>query len=379
MPSEPLLAGIFSRGEAAAATSSGALLSALLEVETALARAWALAGVIPAEAAGAIAAACLPAAFDDRALGREAADHAQPVVGLVRALREAVGPPHAEYVHHGATSQDVLDTALMLIARRALGALIEDLEQAAARAAEMARTYADVPMLGRTLLQAALPTTFGLKAAGWMSGIDGAVARLVEVRDSGLAVQLGGPVGALDEPAVVSSLADQLGLSAPSLAWAADRRRPAELAAALGVAAGSVAKIARDVTLLAQSEVGEVTEGSAERGGSSSMAHKHNPVAAISALACAQRTPGLVATMLAAMAGEHERAAGAWQAEWETLPELIALTGSAAAWTRDSLTGLKIHPERMATNLEASGVPVGDSGDRRGLIARALAARGEAP
>lgn len=379
MPSDPLLAGIFARGPAAAAVSSGVLLGALLDVEAALAGAWGRAGVIPQEAADAIVTACRPDGFDVAALGREAAFHAQPVVGLVRALREAVGPLHAEYVHRGATSQDILDTALMLIARRAMSALIDDLTAVAARAAELAQQHAGLPVLGRTLLQAAFPTTFGLKAAGWMAGVDGAIARLADLRDRGLAVQLGGPVGSLDAPDVVVSLASDLGLAAPSLPWHADRRRPAELAAALGVAAGTVAKIARDVTLLAQSEVGEVSEASSGRGGSSSMPHKHNPVAAISALACAQRTPGIVATMLAAMVGEHERAAGAWQAEWETLTELIVLTGSAAAWVRDSLTGLQIHPERMAINLANSGVPAADSAAARALVARALVAHEQAP
>ncbi len=376
MPSEPLLAGIFSRGEAAAATSSGALLSALLEVETALARAWALAGVIPAEAAGAIAAACLPAAFDDRALGREAAEHAQPVVGLVRALREAVGPPHAEYVHHGATSQDVLDTALMLIARRALAPLLDDARGAAYATAELADRHRATPMIGRTLLQQALPMPFGLRAAGWLVGIDATRTRLAAVRESGLAVQMGGPVGARG-PAIAARVAAELELAEPVVPWQAIRVRPAELAGALGTHAGVLGKLARDVTLLAQQEVGEVSEGAGPgRGGSSAMAHKHNPVAAVSVLACVKRVPGLVATVLSTMEQAHERAAGAWQAEWGVHSELLALVGSATAWARDLLEGLRVDPERMLENLNRSAAsaqpqPTLAAGE---LIDRALAA-----
>jgi 3-carboxy-cis,cis-muconate cycloisomerase len=369
---------MFARGEAAAVVSAdGALLGALLEVEAALARAWARDGAIPQEAADAIVAACRPGAFDADALGVEAARHAQPVVGLVAALCAAVGAPWAVHVHHGATSQDVMDTALMLLARRALGPLLADLRAAADSAARLAATHAGDPALGRTLLQPALATTFGLKAAAWMAGLDAAAAGLVRVRDEVLAVQLGGPVGASDAPAVVEALARELQLAAPVLAWHGDRRRPAELAGALGVAAGALGKVARDVSLLAQGEVAEVREGGAG-GGSSSMAHKRNPVAAVSTLACAARVPGLVGSLLGFMVGEHERAAGAWQAEWEPLLELLALTGSAAAWGAELLDGLVVDVARLAGNLTAAGVPgAGKAAEdgARALVARALAAR----
>jgi 3-carboxy-cis,cis-muconate cycloisomerase len=224
----------------------------------------------------------------------------------------------------------------------------------------IARAHARTPILGRTLLQGAVPTTFGLKAAGWAVALADGVAELEHVRDQVLAVSLGGPAGTLSgfgdcATVVEQAFAAELGLAAPLLPWHADRRRPARVAAALGLLAGQVGKLARDVTLLAQTEVGEAREGEPDpehpRGGSSSMGHKRNPVAAVSALACAQRVPALVVTMLSSMVGEHERAAGAWQAEWETWGDLLRLTGSATAWARELLEGLEVDPAAMAANL----------------------------
>jgi 3-carboxy-cis,cis-muconate cycloisomerase len=222
----------------------------------------------------------------------------------------------------------------------------------------LAEAHRDTPMIGRTLLQQAVPITFGLRAAGWLTGIDAARRRLRQVRDSELAVQMGGPVGAR-APAVAARVATELGLTEPVMPWQAIRLRPVTLAVALGAFDGVLAKIARDVTLLAQQEVAEVSEGGDSdpahpRGGSSAMAHKRNPVAAVSVLACTKRTPGLVAGALAAMEQEHERAAGAWQSEWGTYTELLALTGSAAAWARELLENLTVDPARMQANLAAS-------------------------
>jgi 3-carboxy-cis,cis-muconate cycloisomerase len=209
-------------------------------------------------------------------------------------------------------------------------------------------------MIGRTLLQQAVPITFGLRAAGWLTGIDESRRAIETVRDTALAVQMGGPVGARD-PAVAARVAAELGLAEPVMPWPAIRVRPVALAASLGAFSGVLAKIARDVTLLAAQEVGEVREGGGpHRGGSSAMAHKRNPVGAVSVLACAKRTPGLVATALAAMEQEHERAAGAWQAEWGTYSELLRLTGSAAAWSRELLENLEVDSERMGANLAAA-------------------------
>jgi 3-carboxy-cis,cis-muconate cycloisomerase len=377
-----LFAGIYARGEAAACVGEQAWLRAMLDVEAALARACAAEGLIPAAAAERIAAACEPAGFDLARLAAQAGEHASPVVPLVAALRARVPEGDAPYVHLGATSQDILDTAMMLIARRALEPLLADARAAAAAAARLARRHRHTAMIGRTLMQQALPTSFGLRAAVWLDGLAQASARLGHAREHELAVQMGGPVGTR-APAVGARVAAELGLREPQLPWHTQRLRVASLAAALGMLCGALAKIARDVTLLSQDEVAEVREaGGAGRGGSTAMAHKRNPVAAISTLACARRTPGLVATLLASIEQEHERAAGAWQAEWGTLGELLALSGSAAAWTRDLLEGLEVDAERMAANLAAAarrGLPGADAPERQlggagELIDRALAA-----
>lgn len=342
----------------------------MLDVEAAIAGAWARAGAIPVEAAAAIAAAARAELFDEGALAAEGARNVQPVVGLVAALRETVGDA-AAHVHHGATSQDIVDSAMMLLARRATEPLLCDLAAAASACAALAEQHAATPVIGRTLMQQALPTTFGLKAAGWMVALDEAGAGLARVREQGLAVQFGGPVGSLDAPQVVADVAGTLGLCVPVLPWHTDRRRPAELAAALGVVAGAAAKVALDVVLLAQSEAGELREGGGG-GASSSIAHKQNPVAAISVLACAERVPALVTTMLSAMAQEHERAAGAWQAEWETLPELLRLTGSAVAWLADMAERIEVDEARMAANLAAAPVAEADLAAPAALARRAV-------
>jgi 3-carboxy-cis,cis-muconate cycloisomerase len=371
-----LFAGIYAHGASATELTDMAWLRAMLDVEAALAQAGAAEGQIPAPAAREIVDACRREDFDLAAIGRDAAPHATPVVPLVAALRAAVAEPVRAFVHLGATSQDVLDTALMLIAHRALGPLLDDARAAADAAAGLADRHRATPMIGRTLLQQALPLSFGLRAAGWTVGIDAARARLQSIRDAELAVQMGGPVGAR-APQVAARVAAELGLAEPVLPWQAIRIRPANLATALGILAGVLAKIARDVTLLAQQELGEASEGGdPSRGGSSAMAHKHNPVSAVSVLACAKRTPGLVATALACMEQEHERAAGAWQAEWGTYTELLALTGSATAWARELLEQLRIDPERMRANLQraaAADVPPPEGAGE--LIDRALAAR----
>jgi 3-carboxy-cis,cis-muconate cycloisomerase len=376
-----LLGGIFARGEAAAAVGDVPFLQAMLDVEAAHARARAALDLIPAAHAEAIADAADASRYDVGALGAEAARHATPVIGLVAALRGQVGDDVAPSVHAGLTSQDVVDTALMLVAHRALGPLLEDAAAAADAAALLAATHRVTPMLGRTLLQPALPTTFGAKAAGWLTGLDEAALELARVRRTVLAAQVGGAVGdrsTLGEhgTAIAHAIADDLGLSHPTLPWHGDRRRPAQLAATLAVLAGEVAKVSRDIVLMAQGEVAEAREGGdgdgAPRGGSSAMAHKANPVSAISAAACAARAPGLAATMLSVMDGEHERAAGGWQAEWETLRALLRATGSAVAWLRDMLERLEVDPARMRANLGAA--EPADETAPAALVDRALAA-----
>ena len=350
--SEPASGGLFdgvlAAGPVHAATGDRAWLQAMLDVEAALAQA---AGAPPE-----VAAACRAERFDIAALGAAAAESGNPVVPLVRALRAAVSPEAARYVHAGATSQDILDTAAMLVARDALSLILADVSAAASAAARLAAAHRDTPVAARTLLQQALPTTFGLVAAGWLAALDGAADRLAAMRDSGLAVQLGGAAGTLaafDSPSIVDRLAEGLGLPAPALPWHTDRTRIADLTWPLGTACGVIAKVAGDVVLYAQTEVGEVAEG--QPGGSSSLPHKRNPVAAISARACAAQAPGLVATLLGSMGHEHQRAAGAWHAEWAPFTGLLRATGSAAHWLARCLAHLRVDAARMRGNLDITG------------------------
>ncbi|WP_116450540.1 3-carboxy-cis,cis-muconate cycloisomerase [Blastococcus litoris] len=357
-----LFDGTFARGGASAAVSDPAWLDALLDVEAALARAAARTGLVSTTAADAVTAVCAePAGLDLARVFAQAADAGNPVPPLVRVLQDAVGPDATRAVHVGATSQDVLDTAMMLVARRALAAIDRDLAVAAEAAAGLARTHRDDVVMGRTLMQQALPTTFGLKAAGWLEGLEGARARLIAVDDS-LPVQYGGAVGTLaasdgSGTDLRAALATELGFTTTPVAWHTVRLPIADLAGALGATAGVLATVALDVVLMAQTEVGEVSEGAEGRGGSSAMPHKHNPVAAISARACARRAPGLVGTLFAAMEQEHERSAGAWHSEWPTLGELLTVVGSAAAWLAECLTGLRVDVARMAAAVEAAGDP----------------------
>jgi 3-carboxy-cis,cis-muconate cycloisomerase len=359
-----LFGGLFDRGTAG--TGDEAWLQAMLDTEAALARAVERAGLAPAGAGAAVTAAARAGGFDPAELGRQAAASGNPVPALVLALTAAVPGSAAPAVHQGATSQDIIDTAAMLMARRALDGAGTDLAAAADAAAALAAAHQDTIMIGRTLLQQAVPVTFGLAAAGWMSAIDEAADGLRRVRGR-LAVQLGGAAGTLASlgdqgPAVRALLADELGLACPVLPWHTDRLRITELAAALAGACGVLGKIARDVTLLAQSEVAEVREGTSGAGGSSAMPHKRNPVAAVVILGCAKQAPGLLATLAAAAEQEHQRAAGAWHAEWQPLADLLRLTGSAAAWAAELLTGLQVDAGRMRANLDAAGgLPLAES------------------
>ena len=355
-----LFGAVFGRGETAAGTDDAAWLSAMLDVEAALARAAARAGLVDAEAAEAVTRAVRTETFDATALGAQGAAAGNPVVPLVRALVGAVPPEAAEAVHKGATSQDILDSAAMLLIKRALPPLLADLDAAADDAARLADTHRATLMSGRTLLQQALPTTFGLTAAEWLSGLDRVRVKVARAGER-LAVQYGGAAGTMaavgdDGPRLAALLAEELGLAESLLPWHTIRLGIVEPAAALAEVGVVLSKIARDVTLLAQSEVGEVREGGGlERGGSSAMPHKRNPVAAVSVLGCTRRIPGLMATLYASGEQEHQRAAGAWHAEWEPLSDLIRLTGSAASWTRDLLGGLYVDADRMRDNLNATG------------------------
>ncbi|WFE40880.1 3-carboxy-cis,cis-muconate cycloisomerase [Micromonospora sp. WMMD998] len=358
-PSDGLLGGLSGAPDVDAELGDVSLLQAMLDVEAALAGAAADAGIAPPAAAEAIVGRCHAERFDPAALGRAAEAAGNPVVPLVRELTAAV-PEHARaWVHTGATSQDVLDTALVLVTVRALGPLSGHLDAALAAAARLADTHRDAVMVGRTLGQQAAPTTFGLKAAGWLTGLVGARDRL---RQAGVAqpAQLGGAVGTLAAfgpagPEVAERFAARLGLPASPLPWHTRRQPRLDLAAALGGLLVAAGKVALDVGLLAQTEIGEVTEGGDGRGGSSAMPHKRNPVDSILVTAAARRGPGLVATLFAAAAQEHERAAGGWHAEWEPLLDLLHIAGGAAARCARMLAGLRVRPERMRANLDATG------------------------
>jgi 3-carboxy-cis,cis-muconate cycloisomerase len=367
LPSEGggLLGPLFAGSRADAELTDRAVLQAMLDAERALAVASARVGVVPEAAAEAIAEVCQASRFDPDDLGRRAVAAGNPAVPLVRDLTGQVaaeaGPEAARWVHHGATSQDIVDTATSLVATRALGPILHDLDGAADACADLAGRHRATVMAGRTLGQQALPTTFGLKAAGWLAALDDAAGELDRVRRRRLAAQLGGAAGTLaslgpDGVEVARRYAAELGLDEPVVPWHTNRARMAELAGALGVAAGVLGKLALDVTLLAQTELGEVTEAAGGgRGGSSTLPHKHNPVTAVLVRAATARAPGLVATLLSSMAQEQERATGTWHAEWEPLAELLRLAGGAAARTRDLLEGLQVHPDRMRANLEATG------------------------
>jgi 3-carboxy-cis,cis-muconate cycloisomerase len=356
-----LAAALFTTPAMAAVFSAEARVRRMLDFEAALARAQARAGVIPAGAAAAIGTACRVERLDLGAIAREAAVVGTPVVPLARMLGDLVGGEARRYVHWGATSQDAIDTGMVLQARDGLELLEEGLLGIAATGAVLAERHRATPMAGRTLLQHALPITFGLKAARWLALATRQVGRLRQLRPRVLVVQLGGAAGTLaslgsDGPSVMALLAEELGLAAPELPWHAERDRIGELAAALGVVAGGMAKIAGDLVLLAQTEVGEVAEAAVEgKGGSSALPQKRNPVDATMALAAARLAIGQVPTVLGAMAQEHERAAGAWQAEWAAVPDLFRFTAGAVEGVRRALEGLEVDADRMRRNLDASG------------------------
>jgi len=353
--------GLFGEAEVAARFSDRARLQAMLDFEAALAEAEAEAGVVPYSCVAAVRAAARAEHYDLDAIATEAAHAGNVAIPLVRHLTARVAatdPEAARYVHWGATSQDVLDTALVLQLRGAVPEILRHLARAAEAAAGHAERHADTPMAGRTWLQQATPVTFGLKAAGWLDAVARAQDRVEAALAEALVLQLGGASGTLAAlgthgPEIARTLGSRLDLAVPDLPWHAHRDRLAHLAGALGVAVGTLGKIARDVSLLAQTEVGEAHEAPAEgRGGSSTMPHKRNPVGAAVALAAAIRAPGLVGTFLSAMPQEHERGLGGWPAEWETLPELVLLTAGAARAMADVLEGLVVDPARMRANLD---------------------------
>lgn len=358
-----------------------ALVRAALLFEAVLAEAQMAEGLIPLDAAEAIVAACAePPDVEDLA---EAAAHAGTLaIPLVQVLRQRVAARHgdavAALVHKGATSQDLADTALMLQAKAAAGLVRDEARRLAQALAALTDVHAATPMLGRTLLQPALPITFGLKAAGWLQGIDEALARFEVEATGALRLQFGGATGSLTglddrAQAVAERLAARLDLALPPLPWHAQRGAVAGLAAALAILVGAVGKIARDVSLLAQAEVAEAFEPRIDgRGGSSAMAHKRNPTGCQIALSAALRAPHLAATLLSGLPQEHERGLGGWQAEGAVLAELFQLTHGALAAMAPVLDDLEVDADRMAANLAAAGVGT-DTGESAALAAGALA------
>ena len=339
------------------------VLQALLDFEVALARAQARLGIVPQTAADAIAAAANADAFESSTLSRDILRAGTPGIPLVRALTERVRGGNfaaAGFVHWGATSQDVADTALVLLLKRAQPVLASDLKRLEGALRRLAVQHGKTVMLGRTLLQPAPPVTFGLKAAGWLGAIQRGHRTLNASFAAALVVQFGGASGTLASlgeqgTAVGRELAAELRLAFPDAPWHTQRDRLAALVCACGVLTGSLGKMARDVSLLMQGEVGEASEPGGEgRGGSSTMAHKRNPIACAVTLAAAQRVPGLVATFLSAMVQEHERGVGGWQAEWPTVTAVIQATGLAAASMAEVAEGLVVDPARMRSNIEAT-------------------------
>ncbi len=389
-----LFGGVFARGGVEAGDT--AWLQAMLDAEAGLARALERAGLAPAGSGEAVTATAKADNFDPNELGELAALTGNPVPGLARALARRVPQTAVSAVHRGATSQDILDTAAMLLAKRAIDVMLADLARAAEAAARLAEVHRASIMIGRTLLQQAVPVTFGLVAAGWLTSVDEARQGLTAVRSRRLAVQFGGAAGTLASlgevgPQVGALLATELGLALPVLPWHTDRLRIIDLGVALARVAAALGKIARDVTLLAQAEIGEISEGSASsagpagggpsaprgadqrgpdpqaaaasprRGGSSAMPNKRNPVASIAILGCTRQVSGLLGILVSNSEHELQRAAGAWHAEWEPLAALLRLTGSASSWAAELLSGLTVDTSRMAANLAATkGLPLAE-------------------
>jgi 3-carboxy-cis,cis-muconate cycloisomerase len=358
-----LLGPLFSTEAMAEIFSDAGRLQAMLDVEAALARAEAACGVVPATAAEAIGAACRAELFDADALGRAAVGGGNLAIPLVKALTAKVAERDADaarWVHWGATSQDIIDTGLVLQLRKALPLLAADLTGLCDALAAIAEKHAGTPLTARTLLQQAVPTTLGAKAAGWLTGISHAQDRLASAGQTALTLQFGGAAGTLAALGdkgwgVATALAGHLDLALPPLPWHGQRERIADLGCTLAVLIGSLGKFARDLALMAQTEIAEFAEPGGEgKGGSSAMPHKANPVGCARILAAARRAPGLAATLIAAMDQEHERALGGWHAEWEALPELFQLAAMAASVARDLAEGGAFDTARMRANLDVT-------------------------
>ena len=358
-----LIDSLATTGPLADLFSDDSVLRAMLDFEAALARAEGRMDIIPPAAAQTISTVARAANLDAAAIASEAVQSGTPAIPFVRAFMESVrarNPASAGFVHWGATSQDVCDTALVLLLQQAQRILETDLRRLERALKHLSQQHRSTVMLGRTWLQAAPPVTFGLKAAGWFGAAHRGQQRLTAAFADCLVLQFGGASGTLaalgkDGPFVAQAIANELKLACPEAPWHTQRDRLASLVYACGVLVGSVGKMARDILLLSQNETAEVAEGGrGGRGGSSTMPHKHNPVGSALALAAAHRVPGLVSSFLSAMVQEHERAAGGWQAEWSIVSGVVQNTGLAIACMAEVAEGLTVDPERMRANMDAT-------------------------
>lgn len=358
----PLINSLATTPELAEIFSDESLLRAMLDFEVTLARVQANVGIIPKQAANAIALA-QPDSFNIEALIQDTLRAGTPTIPLVKSLTEhvrSIDPKVAGYVHWGATSQDVADTALILLLKKAQHLLHADIARIEEASRHLSDQHAHTVMLGRTLLQPGPPITFGLKAAGWHGVVRRCRIGLESAFKEALVLQFGGATGTLASLGnrglgIATALAQELGLACPEAPWHTHRDRLATLMCACGVLTASLGKIARDISLLMQAEIAEVAEASTPgRGGSSTMPHKHNPIGCTLALAAAHRVPGLVAAFLGAMPQEHERAAGGWQSEWPTVAAIIQATGLASASMAEILEGLKVDTARMRANIDST-------------------------
>ncbi|NUR60104.1 MAG: 3-carboxy-cis,cis-muconate cycloisomerase [Catenulispora sp.] len=383
-PDVGLLAPVWAGTAVAEQTGDPAFLQAMLDAEAALVRAQAALGQAPSSAADAVTAAARAEDFDLADLAVRARAGGNPVIPLAADLTAVVPAGAAPFVHRGATSQDILDTALMLVADRAVATVLDDLRRTAEALGRLAAEHRTTPMAGRTLTQHAVPTTFGLRAAGWRSLVLDGADRLAALR---LPAQLGGAAGTLAAfetlaavpgggVELVAAFAHELGLDVPVLPWHVLRTPIADLAAALALTVGALGKLAADVTVLARTEIGEVAEGAA--GGSSAMPHKANPVGATLISAAARQAPTLAAVLFGALAAQDDRPAGAWHAEWQPLRELLRLAGGTADAAVGLTEGLRVFPGRMLDNLQRTkGLVVSErlAGELSGPLGRGPAKR----
>ena len=374
---------LFSDEVCAGLLSDEQLLAAMARFEGALARASARHGLVPAAHAAIISQVCAGARFDAAALARDgrAGTLAIPFVRQLTAQVAAASPEAPRHVHAGATSQDVIDSAMVLCLKPACARILELATRLGDAAAALARRHARTPTAARTLLQPALAVTFGWKAAVWLSMITRSLLATRSAAREACVLQFGGPSGTLasfggNGERVMASLAQELELPASLVPWHSARDRVARLGAELAIVAGAAGKIGRDVSLLMQPEVGEAAEGAkAGRGGSSSMPHKRNPALSMIALEAAQRAPGLAATLLVQLTPEHERGLGQWQSQWFTLRELACAAASGGAAMADTLEGLEVNEPAMQRNLEAllKDQPQDAFGAADAMVAAALA------